>query len=125
MIEEETPDHNHAGDNTIKVKNKPGDTLHALYHYDLSSIPTNQKVVTATAWFYVDSEDKEGAVTLHPVTADWTEANLTWDAIGGQFESGVYGSFPPQPARTCGCRSTSPRSPRAGSITLAATTVFC
>ena len=55
--------------------------------------------MTATAWFYVASEDEEGALTLHPVTADWTEANLTWDAIGGQFESGVYGSFPPQPVK--------------------------
>ncbi|MGB5259732.1 MAG: DNRLRE domain-containing protein, partial [Gammaproteobacteria bacterium] len=97
IIEETTPDHNHADHDIIKVQNAPGDIEQALYHYDLSSIPTNQRVVTATAWFYVDTEDPAGAVTLHPVTADWTEASLTWDAVGGKFESRAYGSFPPQP----------------------------
>ncbi len=99
IIEEGHTDHNHSGDDLIKVKNKPGDTMHALYHYDLSSIPTDRKVVTATAWFYVDTVDDKGAVTVHRVTADWTEAALTWDAVGGKFESRVYGSFPPQPAK--------------------------
>ena len=97
IIEETTPDHNHADHDTIKVQNAPDDIEQALYHYDLSSIPPDQRVVTATAWFYVDTEDPAGAVTLHPVTADWTEANLTWDAVGGKFESRAYGSFPPQP----------------------------
>ncbi|MGB5177123.1 MAG: DNRLRE domain-containing protein, partial [Gammaproteobacteria bacterium] len=99
FIDEGSADQNHSGDATTKVKDKLDNVRQALYHYDLSSIPTDRKVVTATAWFYVDSEDKEGAVTLHPVTADWTEANLTWNAIGGHYESGVYGSFPPQPAK--------------------------
>ena len=97
IIEEKTPGHNHADADIIKVQNAPDDIEQALYHYDLSSIPTNQRVVTAIAWFYVDIEDPAGTVTLHPVTADWSEANLTWDAVGGKFESRAYGSFPPQP----------------------------
>ena len=97
-IHEALPDENNAGDNPLSVKNKPGDNYNALYHFDLSSLPADKQVVTATAWFYVDQADSQGAVTLHPVTAAWTETDATWNTIGSNFESGVYASIPPQAA---------------------------
>ena len=96
-IKEVSPDENNGGVSLLSVKIKPGDTFRALYHYDLSSIPNDKKVLKATAWFYVDQNDAQGSVTLHRVTTDWTETGATWNTIGSNFESGLYGTIPPQP----------------------------
>ncbi len=96
-IKEASPDENNAGASLLSVKIKSGDSFRTLYHFDLATIPSNEKVVTATAWFYVNQNDAQGSVTLHPVTTDWTETGATWNTMGSNFESGVYGTIPPQP----------------------------
>jgi hypothetical protein len=80
-IKEASPDENNAGVSLLSVKIKPGDSFRALYHYHLSSIPSNKKVVTSTAWFYLNQNDNQGAVTLHPITTGWLPAlimRLMW-----------------------------------------------
>ena len=70
----------------------------AVVHFDLSSIPAGARVASATAWFYETLNNNASPVKIHPVTAAWTEAAVTWDNIGTNYDSQVFGVLPQQSA---------------------------
>jgi hypothetical protein len=96
-IESKRPNNIHANDPRLKVKNKASDIKYALYHFNLSPIASNKNVLAAKLWLYVEKNDVAGEITLHPLTAHWTQAGATWNSIGGSFESSEYGVIAPQP----------------------------
>jgi len=95
-IKESAPGNNFGGDSELVVNNKPNDSFRALYHYDLSSIAGSGGVQSATAWFYVSSNDDQAAVDIFPVTADWTENTVTWNNIASSVESTIMGTITQQ-----------------------------
>lgn len=75
-----------------------GDIVQALYRFDLSSLPASAQINSASAWFYIEvgEEHPEGPITVHRVTADWTETGATWETMNGNFEASVLAMIPPQ-----------------------------
>ena len=80
-----------------------GKVEQALTRFDLSSLPANAQINSATAWFYITptgpggGAHPEGPVTVHRVTADWTETDATWDTMNGNFENSTLATIPAQP----------------------------
>lgn len=54
----------------------------SLYQFDLSSIPTGARIVSATLRLWVTAAENS-PVTVHAVTQSWSEATLTWQNSGG------------------------------------------
>ncbi len=91
------------GDNAEQhIRFESGNTEHALTRFDLSSLPENAQIHTAIAWFHVSTGGAsggvhpEGAITVHGVTADWTETDATWETMGDKFQSSVLATIPAQ-----------------------------
>ncbi|MDH3751916.1 MAG: DNRLRE domain-containing protein, partial [Gammaproteobacteria bacterium] len=80
-----------------------GKVEQALTRFDLSSLPADAQINSATAWFYITSSGPgggahpEGPLTVHRVTADWTELGATWETMNGNFESSKLATIPAQP----------------------------
>jgi hypothetical protein len=94
FIREINPDNNYGTDAGIFS----GAGRRGLIHFDLASITAGSRVVSATLWLYVSTNDPQDAVNLHPVTADWTETGATWNTTASRYDSAVFGVIPPQPA---------------------------
>jgi len=94
----DNPSQNHASDTSLHVSSDGGDIERSLLRYDLSPVPAKAAILSATAWFYVDSEHSEGSVDIHRITADWTETDATWDSMGDNLDSSVLATIPTQPA---------------------------
>ena len=80
----------------------PGNIYRALVGFDLGSIPTSATVNTADLRLNVTDTDGN-PVTVHEVTAGWSETQVTWNnrdatnswtAAGGDFAA-PFGSFTP------------------------------
>ncbi len=84
------------------IRFETGNSEHTLTRFDLSSIPANAQINSATAWFYITPSGPgggahpEGPVGVHRVTHGWTEADATWDTMNGKFESGALAMIPAQ-----------------------------
>ena len=87
---------NHGNDATLHVSQSGGDSETALLRFDLSSLPAGAAILSATAWFYVNTEHPQGALELHRLTADWGESDATWDSMGANLDGAVIASIPPQ-----------------------------
>jgi len=97
-IDENSPDTNHASDNTLRVQNDPGsgENLHGLLRFDLSSLPAGTQINSAVAGFFVKVNDDKRSINLHRVTAPWTETDATWDSIAGHYDPQVEVAIPPK-----------------------------
>ena len=82
------------------VRFELGNTELALTHFDLSSLPANAQIQSATAWFYIkfDKPHPAGPITVHRITADWSELSVTWDSFAGAFSSDRLATIPAQDA---------------------------
>lgn len=72
-----------------------------LYQFDTASIPTDATVTSATLRLYQALRVGTSFVTLHPVTAPWTEASVTASSFANAFDSStVSATYQPssQPA---------------------------
>ncbi|MGI9262642.1 MAG: DNRLRE domain-containing protein, partial [Woeseiaceae bacterium] len=80
------------------IRFEGGRSEHALFRFDLSKLPANAQINSATAWFYVTTggEHPEGPITIHRVTESWTETGATWDTMGGKYDSAALGMITPQ-----------------------------
>jgi hypothetical protein len=66
-----------------------------LYQFSLASIPSNQRIVSATLRIWVTGSESS-TVSLHRVTQNWSEGTLTWANSGGvSFNGTAVGSFIP------------------------------
>ena len=97
FLKESSPDENHGSDEELIVKNKPTDSFQTIYRYDLSTIPANSVISSATATYYVKAEDDSGdPVNVYRVATSWTEGGVTWNTTGNEFDpSTVDASFTP------------------------------
>lgn len=66
-----------------------------LYQFDLSGIPSGQRLVSATLRVWVTSAENS-AVSIYRVTQTWSEGTLTWANSGGvSYNTTVMASFTP------------------------------
>jgi len=95
-VQESSPMTPHGGDSEVQVKNAVGDNTRALYHFDLSGMPVGAHVISATAWFYLTTNDDQGPVNVHRANRNWAEGTATWDTVGGSYDPTVLGGIPGQ-----------------------------
>ena len=95
-IRSDNPGNTGGGDQHIRFEG--GNIEQALYRFDLSALPAGAQINAATAWFYLEGgkEHPEGPLTVHRITADWTEAGATWDTLNGNFEAFDLAMIPAQ-----------------------------
>ena len=84
------------------IRFESGNTEHAMTRFDLAALPAGAQINSAIASFYVSIAGAtggihpEGSLTVHRVTADWTELGATWETMGGNFESSILATIPAQ-----------------------------
>lgn len=76
--------------------NDPGPTQSKVTQQDpvvaKQGIPSTATIDSAAFYFYV-TEAAEQSVTVHQVTADWMESDVTWNSLGSNFNTDTAGSF--------------------------------
>jgi hypothetical protein len=81
---------NYGNDNTFEVRPDNSADRRGLIKFDLSSIPTNANITSATLYLY-SQDNKTGQLTsLYRVTSNWNENTVTWlswGLPGGDFDS--------------------------------------
>ncbi len=93
-MKEDSPSENHGSDSELSTKGTSGDEMRAIYRFDLSSVPANATVSSATLSLWVSGKDDSGnALDVHRVTANWTENGVRWVNTAGDFDSTVTASF--------------------------------
>ncbi len=84
-IRKDLPTNNYGSDAQLGVYYKwfANDDRRALYRYDIaaSGIPAGAMVASAVAKVFVVSPDPSRPVSVHRVTADWTEGAVNWDNV--------------------------------------------
>ena len=80
-INQDKQDERRGTDSELRVKTESGKLNRALLQFDLSSIPTDAVVNSATLSLWV-KEVKDGNVSInaHTLTNSWNEAQVTWKA---------------------------------------------
>ena len=90
-IKSETPDQNYGNDAQLSTyyDSSTGNIQRALYRFNLASanIPQNSLLVSAVLKLYIIDSNTNAAVTVHQITADWTEADVTWNTINDKYNS--------------------------------------
>jgi len=90
---------NNGGLSSNHLRMESGNLEYAVVRFDLSSLPSGAQINSAVARFYVKATKghPEGPVNLHRATADWTEADATWETMGDNFDSATLNTIPAQP----------------------------
>jgi hypothetical protein len=99
FIKGDSPLTNYGDDNRIEVRPDNGADRRGLLKFDLSSIPSNAVISSATLYLY-EQDNKTGQTThVYRVTSDWNEHTVTWrswNLFGGDFDiSTSYYSYIP------------------------------
>jgi hypothetical protein len=94
-----SPLSNYGTDTTFEVRPDNGADRRGLVRFDLSSIPSNATITSATLYLY-SLDNKAGQTTsIYRVTSNWNENTatwLSWSLLGGDFDSGTpYFAFIP------------------------------
>lgn len=95
-IRNDNPTTNNGSANTQHIRNEAGNIEQALYQFDLSSLNAGARINSAFAWFYIDQQHPEGAISAHRINADWVDSTVTWDNFGAAFDSATLAMVPPQ-----------------------------
>ena len=97
-IRSDNPTNNQGGNNDLHIRFEGGDVEQALVRFDLSALAVGARVNSASAWFYIENgkDHPEGAITVHRVTADWTDTTVTWDSFNAAFETQPLASISPE-----------------------------
>jgi hypothetical protein len=90
---------NYGSDTTFDVRPDNGADRRGLIKFNLSSIPSNATVTSATLYLY-EKGNKTGQTTyIYRVTSNWSENTVTWlswSLLGGDFDSSMsYFTFIP------------------------------
>lgn len=80
-LKQDKVDERRGGDPELRVKTESGKLNRALVQFDLSALPANATVISATLSLFV-KDATGGAVTIsaHRLTNAWNEAQVTWNA---------------------------------------------
>lgn len=98
-INSSQPLNNYGADNTFDVRPDNGASNRGLVKFNLSSIPADSTVTSAT--LYLNEKHKKSGQTtyIYRVTSNWNENTVTWlswSLLGGDFDSGIsYFTFLP------------------------------
>lgn len=95
-IRNDDTDKTHPSDSKLHIKLENGNIERPVYRYDIASIPAKAPIVSAVAWFYLSKEHPAGAVEIHALARDWSEATANWDLLGDAMDPVVQGSIPAQ-----------------------------
>jgi hypothetical protein len=96
---------NYNGNDHVKVKGTTGDIKRALFQFDLTTIPSNSIIDSASfSLFMWKNNSSTDPVSVQRLTRSWTESGVTWNrydgtnnwtSSGGDFNSTIYASaFP-------------------------------
>lgn len=79
----------------ISTRRHPTGEYRTLYQFDLSGIPSGQRLVSATLRVWVTGAENS-TVSLYRVTQSWSESTLTWANSSGVSHNGtVMATFVP------------------------------
>ena len=98
-IRSDMPDDNMGSDWQLHIRYEAGTIARPMYKYDLSVIPANASILSATAWFYVNVQHAEGPVDIHLLNSDWQDTTATWNTMGDRMDPTVIATIPAQPAK--------------------------
>jgi hypothetical protein len=90
---------NYGNDTKIDVRPDNGADRRGMLKFDLSSIPSNATITSATLYLS-EKDNKAGQTTyIYRVTSNWNENTVTWRSwtlLGGDFDNSVsYFTFVP------------------------------
>ncbi|MGH8496719.1 MAG: DNRLRE domain-containing protein [Gammaproteobacteria bacterium] len=93
-LEENNGGTNHGSDNVLKV-NRDGADDQSLLRFDLSGVPVDAPVASATLRLYVNIANND-TVRVRRVTDAWNEGTATWDNAAGDRDGNVeHAAFVP------------------------------
>ena len=74
----------------------PSSTKRTLYRFDIQNagIPSNAILVSATARIFIIDSNERADVTVHRITADWSESTVNWDNINSSHDSNALATIP-------------------------------
>jgi hypothetical protein len=91
-IDAGSPTRNYGTDDKFEVRPDNSADRRGLLKFDLSSIPQNAIISSATLYLY-EKDNKAGQLThIYRVTSNWNENTvtwLTWTLLGGDFDNSV------------------------------------
>jgi hypothetical protein len=70
---------NYGSDTSIYVQARNLQARRLLVQFDLSSIPLNSTINSATLELYATSTTGSNTIELHRITSGWTESGVTWN----------------------------------------------
>ena len=98
-IKGDQPSDNFGSDNKFEVRPDNGADRRGLVKFNLSSIPANATITSATLYLYEQSNKASQTTSLYRVTSNWDENTATWQSWstpGGDFDSSIsYFTFIP------------------------------
>ena len=95
-------EHNKGDNNELRTSSESDKEYRTLLQFDLSQVPPNATIQSATLELYLQSWSSADTVNAHRLLQAWTEDGVTWDDYdgdnawstpGGDFDSAVTGSF--------------------------------
>lgn len=84
-------------DQELSVREQSPFSQRAILKYDLSAIPDNATVLSATARFWV-TQSGANPVRLHRVIESWSESLATWDSKSAAYDPVAVATFTPSAA---------------------------
>jgi hypothetical protein len=95
-IRADSPLSNFGNDTTLEVRPDNGADHRGLLKFDLSSIPSNATITSATLYLY-ENDKKAGQTTyVYRVTSNWDEDTVSWILLVGAFDNNIsYFTFLP------------------------------
>ncbi|WP_437654684.1 DNRLRE domain-containing protein [Sorangium sp. So ce1182] len=70
-----------------------GGLRRSLLRFDLSTVPSNARVVSASLSLSQTYKTVDSAVRVHRVTSAWEESTVTWASFGAAFDPAAAASF--------------------------------
>ncbi len=95
-IKSDTPTQNYGSDGSVKVFKGFSSEQRALFKFDIqnSGIPADVQIIYAAAKIFVLDSNASTDVTVHRVTADWSESTVDWDAVQASHEGSAIATIP-------------------------------
>ena len=97
-INSKNPGATNGDDSKLDIELDAGDQGWGLTRFDLSTITANASILSATAWFYVQTDHPEGPIEVHATSSDWIESTANWNSMGNRIDEQVLAVIPAQPA---------------------------
>lgn len=94
-LKQQVPGEVNASGTEVSVREVNGDSHRGVYRFDLSAIPPNALIMSATAKFWTTQASNK-AVNLYRVTAAWDETNANWSNLGNAYDPTLIASYVPR-----------------------------